>query len=331
MLILLIGEMMAKVSVIVPVWNVEKYLDNCLKSLINQTLDDIEILVINDDSPDHSQIIIDNYVKKYPNKLFSFFKENGGQGSARNLGMDKAKGEYIAFVDSDDYVDLKFCEKLYNKAKKMKADIVICDMIEHYPTYDTYYDCTNFKNKFSKTPSVCNKLFSRKLIDNTRFYVENKMWYEDLNFTSKILLKTDKIEVVNEGLYHIIVREVSTMRNSNAIKNLDMLVALENIKIYMQENGLWDENHQIFESLVVDHVLVSSINRVSRIKSKDKKMVISKMLEYTKKTVKNYKATYYYKTSKNNKKIIAILNYNKLHSVGSFLSILKSLMIKRKI
>ena len=97
--------MKIKVSVIVPVYNVEKYIDKCLDSLVNQTLKDIEIIVVNDGSPDNSQKIIDKYVKKYPNKVKSFIKENGGQGSARNLGMEYAKGEYISFVDSDDWID----------------------------------------------------------------------------------------------------------------------------------------------------------------------------------------------------------------------------------
>ena len=91
-----------KVSVIVPVWNVEKYIIKCLDSLVNQTLKEIEIIVVNDGSPDNSQKIIDKYVKKYPDKVKSFIKENGGQGSARNLGIEKAKGEYISFVDKSD-------------------------------------------------------------------------------------------------------------------------------------------------------------------------------------------------------------------------------------
>ena len=94
---------MVKVSVIVPVYNVEKYIDKCLDSLVNQTLKDIEIIVVNDGSPDDSQQVIDMYVKKYPKKIKSYIKENGGQGSARNLGLEHAKGEYISFVDSDDY------------------------------------------------------------------------------------------------------------------------------------------------------------------------------------------------------------------------------------
>ena len=122
---------MIKVSVIVPVYNVEKYIDKCLNSLVKQTLKDIEIIVVNDGSPDNSQKIIDKYVDKYPDKIKSYIKENGGQGSARNLGLEYASGEYISFIDSDDWLDLDALEEMYLLAKKEKSDVVICDMIDH--------------------------------------------------------------------------------------------------------------------------------------------------------------------------------------------------------
>ena len=106
---------MPKVSVVVPVYNVEKYLDKCLNSLVYQTLDDIEIIVVNDSSPDNSQDIIDKYRKAYPNKIKSFIKENGGVGDARNYVVSKCLGEYIGFVDGDDYVNLDMYEEMYSK------------------------------------------------------------------------------------------------------------------------------------------------------------------------------------------------------------------------
>ena len=101
-----------KVSIIVPVYNVEKYLPKCLDSLVSQTIDDFEILVVNDGSPDRSQDIIDEYSRRYPEKVVSLVKENGGQGSARNMALEIAKGEYIGFVDSDDWVDVTMYEKM---------------------------------------------------------------------------------------------------------------------------------------------------------------------------------------------------------------------------
>ena len=108
---------MVKVSVIVPVYNVEKYLTQCLDSLVNQTLKDIEIIIVNDESPDNSQAIIDKYAKRYPKIIKAYKKKNGGLSDARNYGIERATGDYIGFVDSDDFVELDMYEDLYKAAK----------------------------------------------------------------------------------------------------------------------------------------------------------------------------------------------------------------------
>ena len=110
---------MIKVSVIVPVYNVEEYLEKCLESLVNQTLKDIEIIVVNDGSPDNSQKIIDRYKEKYHN-IISIEDINHGQGYARNKGISLAKGKYIMFLDSDDTVELTILEKMYNIIEKQQ-------------------------------------------------------------------------------------------------------------------------------------------------------------------------------------------------------------------
>ena len=112
-----------KLSIIVPVYGVEKYIDKCLNSLVKQSLKEIEIIVVNDGTKDNSQKIIDKYVKKYPDKIKSYIKENGGQGSARNYGLKKTTGEYIGYVDSDDFVEKDMYKKLYNKAKENNYDM----------------------------------------------------------------------------------------------------------------------------------------------------------------------------------------------------------------
>ena len=116
--------MKPKISVIVPIYNVEEYLEKCLDSLVNQTLKDIEIILINDGSPDNSEAIVKKYLKKYKEKIVYHKKKNEGQGIARNYGINLAKGDFISFVDSDDYIDLTMFEKLYNKAIEEKSDIV---------------------------------------------------------------------------------------------------------------------------------------------------------------------------------------------------------------
>ena len=112
------------VSVIVPVYKTEAYLAKCLDSLVNQTLKDIEIIVVNDGSPDNSQNIIDEYVKNYPEKVRSYIKENGGLSDARNYGVERAFGEYLMFVDSDDYLDVDALKHIYQEAEHAKTDVI---------------------------------------------------------------------------------------------------------------------------------------------------------------------------------------------------------------
>ena len=117
-----------KISVIVPVYNVENYLEKCLYSLVNQTLQEIEILVINDGSKDNSQKIIEFFQSKFPQKIKTFAKENGGLSDARNFGIDRATGEFLAFVDSDDYVSENMFLEMYDLAIKNEAELVICNL-----------------------------------------------------------------------------------------------------------------------------------------------------------------------------------------------------------
>ena len=117
---------MKKVSVIMPIYNVDKYLDRSIDSLLRQTLEDIEIILIDDGSTDHSKEIIKKYQQLYPDKIIARFIKNSGAAHARNIGLELAQGEYIGFVDSDDYLDRTMFEKLYQLAKSDQADITTC-------------------------------------------------------------------------------------------------------------------------------------------------------------------------------------------------------------
>ena len=223
-----------KVSIIIPVYGVEKYIAKCLDSLVNQTLDDIEIIVVNDGSPDNSQKIIDKYVKKYPDKVKSYIKENGGQGSARNYGIKYATGEYVGYVESDDYVEKDMYKKLYDKAKVDDLDIVVCgsyNVVEETENKVVDLDKIIFDDKklnsFFGRMAVWNKIYKKKLVENMKF--RSKVWYEDLDFTVNVLSKAKKVDYVNEPFYDYLIREGSTMNNSNIERNLEILLAFDEI------------------------------------------------------------------------------------------------------
>ena len=114
-----------KISIIVPIYNVEKYLPKCIDSIINQTLENIEIILVNDGSTDSCAEIIESYANK-DNRIKVIHKKNGGQSSARNMGLDIAKGEYIGFVDSDDWLHYDMYENMYKSIKKVNSDLCVC-------------------------------------------------------------------------------------------------------------------------------------------------------------------------------------------------------------
>lgn len=309
--------MKIKVSVIIPVYNTEDYLKECIESLVNQTLREIEILIVNDGSTDSSLEIMKEFKNKYPNIIKIFDKVNGGQASARNYALPFAQGEYLRFVDSDDWVDSTMYEEMYEKAEKEDADIVICDMVDHFPDRTVCYPSSRFENKFKVTPSACNKLFKRSLVKEDVFPVG--LWYEDFEFTTMQLMKTDCISVIHKGLYHCHCREVSTMYNNNSEKNQDILVVLEHLVEYVEKNGWYEKYKNVLEYLYIDHVLITSINRVQKQTNEKKKIVINNL---RKEVLKKYNSFYKddaFREMPKKRQIIALLNAYGLCSMSMML------------
>ena len=309
--------MKIKVSVIIPVYNTEDYLKECIESLVNQTLHEIEILIVNDGSTDSSLEIMKEFKNKYPNIIKIFDKVNGGQASARNYALPFAQGEYLGFVDSDDWVDSTMYEEMYEKAEKEDADIVICDMVDHFPDRTVCYPSSRFENKFKVTPSACNKLFKRSLVKEDVFPVG--LWYEDFEFTTMQLMKTDCISVIHKGLYHCHCREVSTMYNNNSEKNQDILVVLEHLVEYVEKNGWYEKYKNVLEYLYIDHVLITSINRVQKQTNEKKKIVINNL---RKEVLKKYNSFYKddaFREMPKKRQIIALLNAYGLCSMSMML------------
>lgn len=280
---------MIKVSVIVPAYNTENYIKDCIESLIHQTLEELEVIIVDDGSKDRTLQVLKAYEEKHPQRVKVLHKENGGQASARNLALQHAKGEYLGFVDSDDWVDLKMYELMYEKAVEENADIVVCDMIRHYPDKTLYNDYTNVSNKIKFANSSCNKIFRREFAQDITF--PEGLWYEDFEYSTKQILKTDLISVVHEGLYQYNCRDGSTMNNSNAQKNKDILTVLDHVTTFVEQNG-WEEKYRKeLEYLYIEHVLHTTINRLEEQDNKEKREVINYIRkEVTKKYPHFYKS-----------------------------------------
>ena len=301
-----------KISIIVPVYNVEEYIDRCLASLVNQSLEDVEIIVVNDGSPDNSQSIIDKYVKKNPKKIKSFIQENGGQGSARNFGLQQATGEYIAYVDSDDWIESNMLLEMYEKASSENLDIVICGSYnvkgnDKIVELDNIFFSDNQKNAFFGRMAVWNKIYRRSLLIDNQLKFRSKVWYEDVDFTLRAVANATKIGYINKPLYNYLIREGSTMNNSNIDRNLEIIQAFEQV---LQSKEL-KKYREIVEFLAIDHIYISAMVRVliAQANRKRKKIIVQKLYSYINDNFSNYKHNQYlYLLSRNRKLIYHLLN-----------------------
>lgn len=256
---------MKKISIIVPVYNVENYLERCLNSLVNQTLNDIEIIIINDGSPDNSQDIIDDFAKKYPEKIVSLTIPNGGVSNARNIGLDKATGEYVGFVDSDDFVDITMYEQLYDKAKKDNADIVVSGYSKLYvrTTIDFNLGHTElFGKPFVESPEmiikgvpyIWNKIFKRSMLEEHHVRFEHFKIFEDLLFTYKNYLYANKISKVDRALYYYRNIRDGSVTNTFNEKFFDIFKVID---------SLYNCANQIHSNdIVYDYILYTALNHI---------------------------------------------------------------------
>ena len=246
---------MIKVSIIVPVYNTEKYLRKCLDSLVNQTLKETEIIIIDDKSPDNSGKIIMEYKNKYKEKIKVIHnKTNKGIGYNRNIGVKNASGKYIMFIDSDDYLDRSACEKLYFKAINEKLDLVLCnfhkmlekndeleeiapDFVIPYFENTTLYKNPNLLLDVNLAP--WNKLYKKELLKNVTF--PENLKYEDAIVVVKAMARAKKIGIVDEKLNYYLVRNksettVMDKRVFDILKITNMIIA--ELKSYSYYNTI---------------------------------------------------------------------------------------------
>ena len=228
---------MTKVSVIIPVYNVEKYLQRCFDSVVNQTLKDIEIILVNDGSTDSSGEMCDRLAKT-DNRVKVIHKENGGLSDARNVGIEAAKGEFLSFIDSDDYVVPDMLEYLYTNAVSSGAQIATGTMrmvkngqgktnSDFVPAvFSPEQALENALYGPVSSLSVCNKIFKKDLFNDIKFLVGKT--YEDAYIVPSLFLKTDKVFMSGKAVYNYVIDRVDSITNvSFSEKNFNMVEAFE--------------------------------------------------------------------------------------------------------
>lgn len=308
-----------KLSVIVPAYNAEKTIIPCIDSILAQTIDDFELIVIDDGSSDATEEILKSYSNRYRQTMRMMTVENGGQGRARNIGMDLADGEYIGFVDSDDWIDPDMYGKLLELAERERCDLVHCNVTAHFPdgslAEEQIYrpECRIASAGFAN-----NKLFRKDLVQAVRF-PEDKLWYEDTEFTARIIHRAEKEAHLPEALYHYRRGLPSTMNNQNAWKNLDILTVME----HLEDEFLPDDRDE-FEFLVLNHVLLDAMNRVQAMDVPEKKDVLWLMRAYVHERIPHLHRSRCFLAESRNRRIIMLLHYAGFSGLAETLLKMKS-------
>ena len=225
---------MPKVSIIIPVYNTEQYLRECLDSVINQTLKDIEIICVNDGSSDNSLAILEEYAAK-DKRIKIISQENQGQSVARNIGIEEAKGEYVGFVDSDDWVDLDFFEKLYTTVKKTNADIACANIYKpnekrYYIKYKNIKTATKTSKKYILTEIpkwnyIWNKIYKLSALRKENFQFKPNVYYEDIIWSPKTIYYLKKVVTVPNITYYYRYNPNSTVWNYSQKHKTDFINA----------------------------------------------------------------------------------------------------------
>lgn len=263
---------MEKVSVIIPVYNVEQYLDRCIQSVINQTFNNIEIILINDGSIDNSQKICENYAKK-DSRIILINQENMGVSNARNIGINKATGDYITFVDSDDYVDNRYVETLHKYITKYNADVCVCSTYKVYSNgkiekeirENGLLTCKEYLEKLFnlKGFGVCrNNLYKSTVIKDIEFDSTIRVG-EDFYFNLNASKNIKSVIAIDTCLYYYFVNNNSLVRKFN--KEYDKMYYYSSNKVVQYIEKYYSENNtlkKMCNNYVVFNLLLVIVNYV---------------------------------------------------------------------
>ena len=271
----------ALISIIIPVYKVEKYLEKCIQSVINQTYENLQIILVDDGSPDNCGKICDEYAKK-DHRIEVIHKSNGGLSDARNKGLEIAKGEYIGFVDSDDYIEADMYEVLYNLLKQYNADVSICNFYTVSQGKIAIKNADNGINEYNRIEILkeilsdrniqsyaWNKLYKKELFDEIKYPIGKK--YEDIGTTFYLLEKCNKVVVTGKSEYYYINRQDSIVNNVTESTITDY------IELIMQRYDYIEENIKELSSYNKDY-----LKRILKTAEKDIKS-LNEVGDYTKK------------------------------------------------
>jgi glycosyltransferase involved in cell wall biosynthesis len=246
-------------SVIIPVFNTEEYLKKCLDSIVNQSLKNIEIILINDFSEGETDTIVKEYTD-LPFFKYHKFSENRGLGAVRNYGIEQAKGKYITFCDSDDWVDVFLYENMINALNKNNGDVAICGTLKEFPSGEKHIVKASFDNEIvlkndtafkimtfqyeygiTITPSATNKVIKRAFLNKRNIRFAENVYYEDLFFSFKTLLYAKQVVCVPKYFIHYFRRDASIIISISKYHIDSFYNVFKKIKSFLESNDLFEE------------------------------------------------------------------------------------------
>lgn len=263
-------------SVIVPIYNVENYLKKCIDSILSQTFQDYELLLIDDGSTDGSSDIAKKYAKKYE-KIKYIRQDNQGLGGARNTGIKNSRGEYLSFIDSDDYIDKDMYQEMVSKMIEYHLDIVICGYDRVYEDgriIESHFDqipkstIINEENKnllFLIDPAAWNKIYKKDIFIKNNIWYPSNVWFEDLRTTVKVMCKCSKAIYIEKTYYKYVTRNSSIMNTPNLLRQKEIIEAIDDLIHFFKSQDIFNLYYNELEFLCIQHVYVFGINRVVRI------------------------------------------------------------------
>lgn len=316
-----------KISVIVPVYNVEAYLERCLDSIVNQTYQNLEIIVINDGTKDNSQRIIDNYSRKYPQLIKSYIKENGGLGDTCNFGLKKATGEYISFVDSDDWIEKNFYEEIVKVLTKDDYDCIIVDINDvgngnEVNSKKVYKHPIEYKkasgiisNKIAMTRFLharWNKVVKRQCFENVSFI---QGYYEDLSAMPFVISQCQKVYYLKMPLYNYRTKRADSAMNSIDDKIFQIFNSYDHLMEMFEKNKKTGEYRNELEIIAILFLIVRHLDLALQHNKIDYKNHKNKTIAYIKSYFPNYKKNSYYKSKEFYKLRVAYFLIDKIPAV----------------
>lgn len=300
-------------SFIIPVYNVKDYLEKCVDSLLAQTCQDFEVLLIDDGATDGSGTLCDQLIARDPDRIRVIHQPNSGAGAARNSGILHAKGTYLLFVDGDDYLSDNLLCDLQKAIQKVPSELYLFGaqverdgntvslLQEEIPTWMPT-NAAKSPELFFGVMAPWSRAYHRSLFENSDIAFATNVWYEDIRIVTKILALAKSAVRLPDVYYHYIQRDGSAMRNSNCKRNVEILYAFDDILDWFHSHGYWEQYRQELTYLAITHVLIAASVRVIQIDRKHH--LVGDFLQYMEKNFPDFRENPYLPRLDRNKRLI---------------------------